>query len=222
MVEKWLNDPVNLVAFFIDCNCLPISVTGGGPGESGANPARWDTLIQRAFYNGWKSIHGLKYPTLDNAYGMTFDMHGPTSLRRNDLYVLAKSDINNRIAEIQLQAMLQFIIFGDSAYKTRSHTRSYYTRDDMRHCHRRWNSKLKSVRESIEWNYGYTSALFRYIMTKRKFKLMNAGIVSKVYIVATLLRNFHVALYGGQTSNYFGLDMPHDFLEHYINQTNFD
>jgi hypothetical protein len=45
----------NMMAFFIDCNCLPCSVTGGGPAEKGTNAARWTDALQRAYYNGWKS-----------------------------------------------------------------------------------------------------------------------------------------------------------------------
>jgi hypothetical protein len=74
--------------FFIDCNCLETDRPGGGPREAGVNSARWDPLIQRAFYNGWKSMHGLKHQTVDNAFGFTVDMYGPTSLRRNDLALL--------------------------------------------------------------------------------------------------------------------------------------
>jgi hypothetical protein len=40
------------VACFIDCNCLPTSVAGGGLAEEGANAMRWNESIQRAFYNG--------------------------------------------------------------------------------------------------------------------------------------------------------------------------
>jgi hypothetical protein len=46
------------VCCFIDCNCLTTSVTGGGPAEPGANAMRYNDLIQRAFFNGWKSTHG--------------------------------------------------------------------------------------------------------------------------------------------------------------------
>ena len=71
----------NKVACFIDCNCLSTSVVGGGPSEGGANAHRWHESIQRAFYNGWKSVHGLKHQTVDCAYGLTIHMYGPTSLR---------------------------------------------------------------------------------------------------------------------------------------------
>jgi hypothetical protein len=50
----------NRIAHFIDCNCLRTRTPGGGPAESGAFAERWSTLIQMAFYNGWKSLHGLK------------------------------------------------------------------------------------------------------------------------------------------------------------------
>ena len=40
------------VSHFIDCNCLPTSVVGGGPAEEGANAMRWADEIQQAFYNG--------------------------------------------------------------------------------------------------------------------------------------------------------------------------
>jgi len=66
---------------FIDCNCLETCRVGGGPRGDGPNAERWDDNMQRSFYNGWKSIHGLKHQTLDIAHGFTIDMFGPTSLR---------------------------------------------------------------------------------------------------------------------------------------------
>jgi len=63
----------NLVSWFIDWNCLPTSVVGGGPCQEGANSARWDYLIQRAFFNGRKSVHGLKHQTCNDAHGLQTD-----------------------------------------------------------------------------------------------------------------------------------------------------
>ena len=45
-----LEEDVLGVSHFIDCNCLPTSVVGGGPAEEGAN-AMWADEIQQAFYN---------------------------------------------------------------------------------------------------------------------------------------------------------------------------
>ena len=54
---------LKLAGYFIDCKCSPTSVVGGGPAEDGVNAARWDVDVNRAFYNGWKSVHGLKHQT---------------------------------------------------------------------------------------------------------------------------------------------------------------
>jgi hypothetical protein len=78
---------------------------------------------------------------------------------------------------------------------------------------------MKKVRISIEWNYGHQATLFKYLRNHSKLKLMESSTVTKVYTVTTILRNFHVCLEGGQTSNYFNLALPEDFIEHYIKQT---
>ncbi|KAJ1415849.1 hypothetical protein B484DRAFT_401334, partial [Ochromonadaceae sp. CCMP2298] len=135
-----------LVAHFIDCNCLPTRVVGGGPAERGANAARWNYTIQRSFYNGWKSVHGLKHQTVDNAYGMTVDMCGPTALRRNDLALFRISNINQRMADVQTGNPWQYVIFGDSAYMTNlSHCRSYFKNQELVEDCKRWNTAMKRV-----------------------------------------------------------------------------
>ena len=78
---------------------------------------------------------------------------------------------------------------------------------------------VKRVRISIECDYGQTATLFKYVLNKGKFKLLKSKDVAKVSNVATLMRNFHNALYGCQTSQYFNLVIPDAFLECYISQT---
>ena len=212
----------NLVSHFIDCNCLPTSRCGGGPAEAGANSARWNDNIQRAFYNGWKSIHGLKHQTVDNAFGFTEDMFGPCSLRHNDLILLRESDINMKFKRMQTGELNQYIIFGDSAYGKDTHLSSYHQRDHLIEDHIKWNKAMKHVRISIEWNYGSTATLFKYVRKKDKLKLLGDSRVSKIYTVATLFRNFHNACYGSQCSMYFNAEMPVDMLSSYVNQTEVD
>ena len=98
---------------FIDCNCIDTARPGGGPAEEGSDAARWHPLIQRVFYNAWKSVHGLKHQTVDNAFGMTMDMHGPYSLRKNDLKLLSFSRINAGLRELQEDAPEQLTMYGD-------------------------------------------------------------------------------------------------------------
>ena len=80
---------------------------------------------------------------------------------------------------------------------------------------------MKQVRISIEWNYGNTASLFKFIGMKHKLKLLQSSHVSKYYVVATLLRNIHCGIYGCQTSNYCDVALPSNFVEHYLTQTYF-
>ena len=146
---------------FIDCNCLEASRPGGGPTESGANAARWDPLIQQAYYNGWKSVHGLKHQTVDSAFGLAIDIFGPTSLRKNDVTLLRESKINERVQRECQTLDYEYAIFGDSAYRTYTHLRSYMPSNSIET--RRWNGRIKSVQISIEWSHMATASLFKYV-----------------------------------------------------------
>ena len=203
-------------AGFIDCNCLETDIPGGGPAEEGVNAARWDPNIQRAFYNGWKSIHGLKHQTMDLAFGITADMYGPHSLRRNDLKLLRLSRLNTRLRELQVNANVQLRVYGDSIYPRLSHLHSCWRRSNAVPWQVAENRLYSKVRISIEWNYATTSNLYRYLANLDKLKLLSESQVTKVYTVATILRNCHVALYGSETSHYFNLHIPADFLEQYL------
>ena len=103
----------------------------------------------------------------------------------------------------------QIRIFGDSAYKIQSHIFSYITGENVANTSKLYNYAMKSVRISIEWNYGFTASLFKYFLQEHKLRLMKSERVTKVYIVATLFRNFHVFNLMEQYPN---------FLEKYIKQ----
>ena len=109
--------------------------------------------------------------------------------------------------------------YGDSIYPHFSHMRSCWRvggvgaldEDEVVD-----NDSYKSVRISIEWNYMNTSNLFRYLKNLNKLRVMKSTVVCKIYIVCTILRNCHIALYGGISSNYFDIVLPSDMLEKYM------
>ena len=68
---------------------------------------RNDKEIQKAYYNGWKKFHGLKWQTVDLPNGLIFNAFGPVSCRHNDLYTLEHSNINEKIR--LCQACFNFI-----------------------------------------------------------------------------------------------------------------
>ena len=83
---------------FIDCNCLRTERAGGGLlREEGPGSYCWSNDVQIYFYNGWKSMHGLKHQTLDNALGFTMDIFGPVC---NDMALFRDSEINMRMENI--------------------------------------------------------------------------------------------------------------------------
>jgi hypothetical protein len=200
-------------ANFIDCNCMETSRVGGGPRGDGPDADRWESNVQRAFYNGWKSVHGLKHQSIMIAHGFTIHLHGPTSLRRSDLKLLEESDINAKLA-----ALGAWFAFGDSIYPWISNIRTYYKHENKTERQKLLNKLFKSVRIAIEWSYGAIKNLFGYLRNLSKLKLLRSDRLLRVYFVCVLLRNCHVALYGGIESNYFDIVIPDDMLERYLNQ----
>lgn len=57
---------------FIDNTMNSTCRPGGGPARDGVNMPRNDPLIQEAWYNGWKKLHGIKWQTADLPNGMNF------------------------------------------------------------------------------------------------------------------------------------------------------
>jgi hypothetical protein len=168
---------------FIDCNCLECSRPGGGPCEEGSEAIRLDPKIQKAFYN----VHGLKHQTFDCALGMTVDLYGPHSLRRNDLKLLRLSRLNQRLRELQVNSEIQLSIYGDSIYPRLSHLHSSWRHAGATQWQKEENKAYTKVRVSIEWNYMVTSNLYNYIRNYNKLKLLGSNKVSKIYTVATIL-----------------------------------
>ena len=101
---------------FIDNTMNATCRPGGGPARDGRDAPRNDPLIQRAWYNGWKKIHGLKWQTIDLPNGMNFHVYGPISVRRNDLTSARWSQINAKLDRLQAMSEYKYVVYGDSAY----------------------------------------------------------------------------------------------------------
>ena len=205
-----------------------MAITGAGPLAPGPDAPRYGDEVQRSMYNGWKSQYGVKDQTVDGASGHTWDIYGPLPIRQNDLYLLRESNILDRwrdtIRELprEDESIPEMKIFGDSAYKYREHLFTYFPRKHNQQCSELLNYALKAVRISIEWNYGHTVQLFKALSKIDKLRALSGkeGTALKLYTVATLFRNFHVWLYGSQSSNYFDIQHsdPEYLLEKYINR----
>jgi hypothetical protein len=193
------------VCGFIDDHCFATSRPFGK--KLTAAQYRLAKLVQEAFYNGWKSIHGLKWQTFDLPNGMTADMWGPRSLRRNDLQLLSWSKLNERMGDCLEFSDILYLIYGDSIFPQLRYIRSSHKGDRLSDRLKFENKIMKKVRVSIEWHYGHLAILFPFIDYKRNVKILQQP-CEMIYFAASLLRNCHCALYGNQTSRYFSCNPP--------------
>jgi len=188
----------------MNATCRP----GGGPATDGLNADRNDPLIQRAWYNGWKKLHGMKWQTVDLPNGMNCHTWSPFSVRHPDLFSVRQSNINDLLAAVMV-GRTQCRIYGDSAYivLSSSHIRA-------RHCNAvntdretLENKVMSSCRETIEWDYGDVGRYFPLANCKEVLKMRNMP-VEAMYLTAMLLRKALNTINPSNTSQYFHLNPP--------------
>lgn len=194
---------------FIDNTMNATCRPGGGPTTDGVNAPRNDPLIQRAWYNGWKKLHGLKYQTIDLPNGMNYHVYGPVSVRHNDMYTLFQSNINEKIANAQEGNELQYVVYGDSAYivVVNTHLKARHNNEHNTARQILENAKLSSCREVIEWDYGDIGKYFSMVDYKKVLKLRRMP-VGSICLAAMILRNAYVTMNACNTSLYFGCPPP--------------
>ena len=130
-------------------------------------------------------IMGGSLSTVWNALGFTMDVYSPVPFRGNDMSLFRDSKIKERMENLGESSL-----FGDSAYRHHSRTHSYGISTG------RWKEGAFPLNGTME----------------REFKSSWDG-VARIYIVATLFKNFHAFLYGNQTMNFFNVVRQEDFLE---------
>ena len=205
-----VNQPCGFRVFgFIDNTMFGTCRPGGGPSRDGPNAPRNDPLIQRAWYNGWKKIHGLKFQTVDLPNGMCFHVFGPVSLRHNDLYTLFHSNINDLVAGVQIGDLLQFVIYGDSAYVPvmGTHIKARHNNNPNNPRQILENASMVSCREAVEWDYGDAVTAFAMIDFNKGLKMRGMP-VGNMCMGAMLLRNAYVTMNSCNAGHFFDLEPP--------------
>ena len=123
-------DAFSLIDNTTNSTCQP----GGGPQYVNwieVRAPRNDPIIQRTFYNGWKSTHGLKWQTVDLPNGMNFYVWGPVSIRHNDLYTYSRSEVNENLCRLQAGEQRQYKAYGESAYYPDTHLRTRHNYENL-------------------------------------------------------------------------------------------
>jgi hypothetical protein len=101
---------------------------------------------------------------------MTMDIHGPTSVRANDLRVLGESNFVHRMTNLFNEELIKVKIYGDSIYPHVDCLTSSFRNNRNTPRQILENHAFKSVRVSIEWNYMVTANTFTYLKNLDKLK----------------------------------------------------
>jgi hypothetical protein len=227
----WFDPGDFAIVGFVDCTTIKTNQPGRGTAGSFAGaPRRHDWYNkQRAFYNRWNGIHGLKILTYNLPNGLIGGSYGPVSNRRNDRIVVEWSEIDDHLTDLQNVMMQEqgdnwpgyYSFFADQGFSA-GHWNCLRTR------HRptinvpltarqvEENTYTNKVRESIEWGYGETKNKWHGLDRHyQKFLDRDMELVCSEVRVALLLTNITTCMRNGnQVSEYFDLDVPslNDYL----------
>ncbi len=189
---------------FIDCTTIETCSVGTGPLPDGARP---DTLIQQAYYNGWKRKHGLKFQACVLPNGMIFNMGSVISMRHNDNYNLRESRILERIAASHpVDSPTRYCLYGDAAYICQPYLKG---RHDGNLSERQTleNAVMSACRESVEWYFNKVKALWKRVCTRHCLKVRRSP-CDAIVIAAVILTDAHTCMYQHTTGIFFDLFAP--------------
>jgi hypothetical protein len=167
---------------------------------------------QQAFYNGWLHAHGLKYQAMVIAHGILLHVYGCARGPRHDGGVFRDSGIGHILRLVYHR--LGLCGFGDSAYaETPWMRRAVRGVRNQPPIVRAAATVLSQMRISIEWGIGNVANLWAATMWSRTARISYTR-PHHMFLVASLLTNCHVCLYGGVVNRYFGILPPP--LESYL------
>jgi hypothetical protein len=210
------DDPFRIFGF-LDCSNFRSSTPATGPSGRYEGAARnpYSYVKQRSYYNGWKKIHGLKILSILLPNGLSL-MHGPISVRRNDIDHAHLSGMNNYLLNLQANQEFHYCVYGDGVFRDLvafdSVFRSYNRPAPgapLTEFQDHENTVFKKLRVSIEHSYGAVDNAFDVIKIKREWKLMNVSSVhpSKMRLLF-FLSNCYTCIHGNSASKRFDCDPP--------------
>jgi hypothetical protein len=186
-----------------------------GPMQEECDASRYSTYIQRALNTDWKKGHGIKYLTLEGPNGLCLFMFGPTSCKDPDNQLLVNSNLNQVLARSQVGLDHEdYATYGDGIFLIQSHTIGKHRSGVLSPDEREENRTMTCLRVSNEWAYAATANQFQYVKDRYSSKLLRSDSWLYHYFIATILRNAHLCLYEGETSQRFDCHPPS--LEEYF------
>jgi hypothetical protein len=209
---------------FIDCSidriCKPFSGPAGD--YEGCGRKEEYSRTQRAFYTGYKRIHGIKVETVLLPNGIS-TIFGPVSCRQHDVRgVLQMSRLNEFLVLLQQNRNHEYQALGDGIYSVnlrciRSYFKSYAGQPPLTPQQQACNAAIKKCRESIEWSYGDVSNMFKICDHQKHNKLAKkVPYAIEQLRVAHLMTNIYTCLNGDKASGHNMFYCPSPRMEDYL------
>lgn len=167
------------------------------------------TVNQQLYYSGHKKMHCVKYQSVLCPDGIIISLKGAYEGRRHDAGMFRDSGLYEELEQNMIFPDKQFLLYGDEGYGLRELLMRPYSIHEvqMDPFRQEFNNRMKVLRVSVEWGFSKVVQYFAFVDFKKNQKLL-AQDVEKMYKVAVLLTNCHTCLYGGETSQYFGVRPP--------------
>jgi len=177
--------------------------------------------FQRLAYSGHKRCHGIKFQSVVTPDGFIALLFGPIPGNRHDSYMLRESRVLRDLEELfeSDDSDEFFSLYGDPAYPQSPILFGGFRGAAPGSAEAKWNKRMSSVRESVEWVFGGIIKKWTFLDFKASMKIFQFP-VAQYYQTAAFLTNLHNTLYSSQTGAYFGCDIPSEgalTLDDYIN-----
>ncbi|KAG2193789.1 hypothetical protein INT47_009931 [Mucor saturninus] len=169
-----------------------------------ARPSEYPEIL----YNGHVRYHGLKYQGIVTHDGITVSLSGPFAGAMHDQAVMVSSGIMDDLRKCldpRETGGELYAIYGDPAYvESDILIKPFRTGAQMHRLDKEANYVMSKLRIIVEWEFGHVANLFAFLKCALFYK------------IATLMKNIHICVNGGQSSSYFGISPP--TLEEYMDE----
>lgn len=163
--------------------------------------------FQRMAYSGHKRCHGIKFQSVVTPDGLIACLFGPIPGSRHDSFMLTESRLLDQLKTFipeDLPVGETFSLYGDPAYPQSSYLFGACPNAQPNSPEARFNAKMSSVRQCVEWGFKEVSSLWPLVDLKRQMKIFKIP-VAKYYIASVFFTNCHCCFHGNETSKYFNI-----------------
>ena len=173
---------------------------------------------QRAYYNGHKRKHAIKFQGVVTPDGIVVDLFGPELGARHDVHLLNESGLLLTLAQHMTSPSGDpYLLYGDPAYGMSTHLNCPYSTETFGPLTAgmlEFNKQMSACRVTVEWVFKEMTSKWAFVSMKNQQRYLLSP-VGVHYKVATLLSNIHSCVNGGnEISQFFGCPPPS--LEEYL------